>query len=344
MDNLISYINRKVKKIEKHLDIKLNIQDEVITTLFKQFISFSYDNADFVLCSAEKPKKHILHYDFNTGHLTDTKSGEEIEIEDRFSRRHLCSILFSAHKVLFLKSSNNVSPLTEKIHKENPVPIMVTEFGNGKKWFSIESIDVVTDSHINMKGLLSIDKNDIHQPVKAACVFNIKKAIFKWEYKLYGEQNKEKEAEKYYSWYRIKMRDVLYAYTEVIIKQRLNIKCHTPTQALEHDMLSILKIERIHFFTKREPGRSYLKIDYICGLFWGIKVITEKQIVLLACDGKTLSKEIIFERINRNIYADIPGSGRKRCLEMLISQNDKMSYEKFYKVIRLIEKRLKAST
>lgn len=49
MDNLLYRINRRVKQLEKHLDIKIVYQGEEIGTLFERFSAFSYENADIVV-------------------------------------------------------------------------------------------------------------------------------------------------------------------------------------------------------------------------------------------------------------------------------------------------------
>lgn len=342
MDNLLSYINKKVKKIEKHLDIKLCIQGEEIDTAFERFVAFSYDEADIVLCSADTSRRFKLHYDFNTGYLKDAKTGEELEIEDLFSRRHLRSILFTAHETLFLKTTEDLSPLTKKLHKKNPVPLMPTEFGNEKKWFLIERIDVVSDSSVKMNGILSIDKEYIHLPVKATCSFNIKRKTFTWDYMLYGKREKGKEPERYYNWYNIRMYKVLYDYTEVKIENILSLEGGTSLQMLERDMLKILKNQQIHIFTAKTERDSDLCVNYIYALFWGIKSVTDEQIVLLACNDYTLSKEVIFNRINRKIYADMPGVGKTRLQEMRFINNEDEK-RKFEKVIRLIERQFKST-
>ena len=88
---MISIINRRVKHLEKHLDIKIVYQGEEVNTLFERFSAFSFDCADLTLYSSEKSKRIKLHYDFNTGNLTDLKNGLDIEVLDLFSSRHLRS-------------------------------------------------------------------------------------------------------------------------------------------------------------------------------------------------------------------------------------------------------------
>jgi len=71
-------------------------------------------------------------------------------------------------------------------------------------------------------------------------------------------------------------------------------------------------------------------------LFWDIKSISNDEIVFLACDGKSLSREITFNRNDRRIYAIVSGLGRKKQLEFGITNNN--DGQKFFKVIKLIEK------
>lgn len=335
---MIAKINRRVKQLEKHLDIKIVYQGEDLDTIFERFSAFSFECADFTMFSSEKAKRYQLHYDFNTGNLTDLKMGFEIDVVDLLSSRHLRSILFTAHEVLFLNSTVNLSDFTIKIHKEHPNPTFCTQTELEKKWFLIDSVDIVNDSKIYMTGMVSIDDTYAHQPTKAECVFDIDKELFKWKYSKNGSKKKEVEKENYYSWYKIKMRDILYSYTEYRIDNPSLIG-HTPTmQSMVNGMLNIFKKQKIHLFSKKKAEWGNLSADYICGLFWNIKSVSNEEIVLLSCDGDTLSKEVVFNRIDRKIYASMPGLGRKKMQEMEFGLNANEEKDKFFKVIKLIEK------
>ena len=154
MNNILAYINRKVKQQEKHLDVKVNYKDEEVDTVFSRFSSFSSNDTNIELVSTKK--KIVLHYDFNIGSLTE--EGTDNVVNDLFSSRHLRSVLFTAHKEYFLKTrDNNIPDFTTKFHKEYPQPVFCLEMAGEKKWFSIESIDIVRDAKIKMEGLLSIE-------------------------------------------------------------------------------------------------------------------------------------------------------------------------------------------
>lgn len=337
---MIAIINRRVKHLEKHLDIKIVYQGEEVNTLFERFSAFSFECADLTLYSSEKSKRFKLHYDFNTGNLTDLKNGLDIEVLDLFSSRHLRSILFIAHETLFLNTKETLSAFTIMFHKEYPNPIFCTQTASEKKWFLIDSIDIVNNSKIYMNGLLSIDNTYKHQPIKAKCVFDIKKENFIWEYSFDGKKRKEVEDESYYSFYKIKMRDILYTYTDFRIDNPVFTE-HTPLmQDMITDMLKVFKKQKILIFSKKRVGWGNLKADYICGLFWNIKSVSSDEIVLLACDGDSLSKEVIFNRIDRKIYAPMPGIGKKKMQEMEFTNGNK---DKYYKVIKLIERRFDAN-
>ncbi len=335
---MLAKINRRVKQLEKHLDIKIVYRGEEVDTVFERFFSFSFECADVTLFSSEKSKRYKLHYDFNNGSLTDLEDGLEVEVIDLFSSRHLRSILFIAHETMFLNATENLSDFTMKIHRDFPTPIFCTQIGSEKKWFMIESIDVVNDSKIYMDGLFSIDDTYTHQPTKAKCVFDIKRERFSWEYTVKGKKQKEVEDEHYYSWYKIKMRDLLYALAELRIDNP-EYKKYTPAmQCMVKGMLKVFKKQRIYILSKKRAEWGNLKADYICGLFWSIKSVSNEEIVLLACDGNTLSKEVIFNRIDRKIYAEMSGLGRKKIQEMEFTHNKDGNMDKFYKVIRMIEK------
>lgn len=335
MDILLARVNRRVKHLEKHLDIKIVYQGEEIETLFERFSVFSCDNADIILYSSEKSKRYRLHYDFNTGILTEQKTNIEIDVVDLFSNRHLRSILFIAHESFFLNSEKKLSAFSNKIHNDFPTPLCCTENGSNKKWFLIESIDVVGNSKVCTDGLLSVDTTIIHQPIKASCVFDITKALFTWEYVIDGKKRKEVENENYYSWYKIKMSDILYAYTE------LKIDKITSEQGLVNDMLKVLKKQKIYIASKKRVEWGSLTKDYVFALFWGIKTVNDEEIVLLACDGDSLTKEVTFNRIDRKIYASMPGLWRKKIQELEFTHNRDGNKDKFYKAIKLIERNWK---
>jgi len=137
MNSLLTYKNRKVKRLEKHLDIKVNLNGEEVDTLFSRFSSFSSDSADIELGSTNK--KLVLHYDFNTGSLIEIKGGSDANVSDLFSSRHLRSLLFTAHKEFFLKTTDNGShDFATKFHHDYPQTVFCSETAGEKKWFSIE--------------------------------------------------------------------------------------------------------------------------------------------------------------------------------------------------------------
>ena len=137
MNSLLTYINRRVKNQEKYLDIKVNLNDKEVDSIFSRFSSISSGSADIELVSNNK--KLSLHYDFNTGTLTETKGGTDVNVSDLFSSRHLRSLLFTAHKESFLKTTDNGShDFATKFHKDYPQPVFCTETAGEKKWFSIE--------------------------------------------------------------------------------------------------------------------------------------------------------------------------------------------------------------
>ena len=338
MNSLLTYINRKVKRQEKHLDIKVNLNGEEVDTLFSRFSSFSFDGAEIELGSTNK--KLVLHYDFNTGSLIEAKEGTDVDINDLFSSRHLRSLLFTAHKECFLKTADNCSQdFATKFHKEYSQPVFCIETAGEKKWFSIESIDVVRDAKIKMAGLLSIEDTYVQQPIIARCEFDIIRKNFSWEYKLNGKLKKETEDENYYSWYKLKMSDVLYCFTEWKIA---NPAPNEP--AIVYEMLRSLKKQKFIFvLTNKRTAFSKLGENIINALFWDIKSISNDEIVFLACDGKTLLREITFNRNDRKIYAMASGLRRKAKEEFEFTNNQDSSENKFLKVINLIEKELGTS-
>lgn len=333
MNSLLTYINRKVKCQEKHLDIKVNLNGEEVDTLFSRFSSFSSDSADIELASTNK--KLVFHYDFNTCSLTEIKGGSDADVSDLFSSRHLRSLLFTAHKELFLKTTDNGShDFATKFHNDYPQTIFCIENAGEKKWFSIESIDIIRDAKIKMAGLMSIEDTYVHQPIIASCEFDISRNKFNWEYKLDGKLKKETEDKNYYSWYKLKMSDVLYCFTEWKIENPARIE-----PAIAYEMLRVFKKQKfLLVLTQKRSAFGKMGENIINSLFWGIKSISNDEIVFLACDGKTLSKEITFNRNDRRIYANVSGLGRKKQLEFEFTNNNDGQEDRFFKVIKLIEK------
>lgn len=274
-----------------------------------------------------------LHYDFNTGSLTEAKGGTDVNVSDLFSSRHLRSLLFTAHKESFLKTRDyNSSDFTTLFHKYFSQPVFCIENAGEKKWFSIESIDVIRDAKIKMTGLLSIENTYVYQPIIARCEFDINRKRFNWEYKFDGKLKKESDDESYYSWYKLKMSDILYYFTEWKID---NPGPKEP--AIAYEMLRVFKkLKFLFILSQKRTAFSKLGENIINALFWDIKSISNDEIVFLACDGKSLSREITFNRNDRRIYAIVSGLGRKKQLEFEITNNN--DGQKFFKVIKLIEK------
>ena len=77
---MLTRINRRVKQLEKHLDIKIVYHGEEVDTVFERFFSFSFEYADVTIFSSEKSKRYKLHYDCNNGSLTDLEDGLEVEV------------------------------------------------------------------------------------------------------------------------------------------------------------------------------------------------------------------------------------------------------------------------
>ena len=106
-------------------------------------------------------------------------------------------------------------------------------------------------------------------------------------------------------------------------------------------MLKVLKKQKIYIHSKKKAEWGNLKKDYIFALFWGIKTVNDEKIVLLACDGDSLTKEVTFNRIDRKIYASMPVLWRKKMQEMEFTHNRDGNKDKFYKAIKLIERNWK---
>ena len=239
-----------------------------------------------------------------------------------------------------MKTTDNGShDFATKFHNDYPQTVFCIENAGEKKWFSIESIDIIRHAKIKMAGLLSIEDTYVHQPIIARCEFDISRNKFNWEYKLDGKLKKETEDKNYYSWYKLKMSDVLYCFTEWKID---NPAPNEP--AIVYEMLKVLKKQKFLFvLTNKGTAFSKLGENIINTLFWDIKSISDDEILFLACDGKTLLREITFNRNDRKIYAMASGLRRKAKEEFEFTNNQDSSKNKFLKVINLIEKELGTS-
>ena len=62
MNSLLTYINRRIKQQEKHLDVKVNFKDEKVDSIFTRFSSVSSDGADIELVS-KNMKLAVITYE-----------------------------------------------------------------------------------------------------------------------------------------------------------------------------------------------------------------------------------------------------------------------------------------
>ena len=106
-------------------------------------------------------------------------------------------------------------------------------------------------------------------------------------------------------------------------------------------MLKVFKKQKIFILSKKKFEWGSLTKNYILALFWGIKTVNDEEIVLLACDGESLNKEVHFNRIDRKIYASMPVIWRKKMQELEFTHNRDGNKDKFYKAIKLIERNWK---
>ena len=336
MDKLLAKINRKVKKTETNLKIRITFREEEIDTLFERFSALTFDCADFVLYAPVKSKRYKLHYDFNTGVLTEQKSGTEVDVIELLSSRHLRDLLFEAHEMLYVNCTEDISPLTARVHKKYKSPGFSVDVKYEKRWFWIDSVEVVNDSKIVMDGLISIYNTYAHMPTKAKCEYNTKKKQFVWNYMVGGKKKKDVTEEYYYSNYKMGMQEVLKTYTEMYIEDTLAMNLTTMIGGMVQDMLEILKKQEITLFTKKKTARGVS--GFISALFWDIKSVSDDEIVFVVCDGEVKSKDVVFNRIDRKIYAFMPGFGTYKKQEMILIDKDNF-VRKFRKVVRMIEKR-----
>lgn len=299
MDKSISNINRKVKHLEKHLEVIIHYQDEEVPTVFERFENYSHEEADLVLYSKDKAKRYKLNYNFSNGILKDVKSDTQIEITDLFSNRHLRSILYAGREAIISQDKNIADSFSiffrkiDKREQNSDIPVMSIEHaGCQKRWFMISTIHIMTPTQIEMEGLLSIVVGDYFMlPVNAKCKYNIKSDRYTWSYTKDGKGNTESfKGGHPYSTGSVNFCDILYAYTEYLLCNESDdiISSKYPEQTLL--CRKIFKNQKIMLYSKN-PNFTFLS-----AIFYDIKSISENEIVFRVCDGNSLLTEISYDR------------------------------------------------
>ncbi len=351
MNNHLSYINRKTKCWEKHLDVLVVFPEGEIPTVFERFDSISYDEATLVMHSAEKKKRYKLHYDFTTGKLTEPESGNDIEITDNFSNRHFRSILYAGTQALLTlddePKGDTFSAAFRKINKRErkaDVPVVCFEWHKDHKiWFMVTDIIAVSDKQIEMSGLMSIVNfiDQISQPVKARCIFNINNNSFRWDYLSDGEPVSECLKGNVGSPSTVYISDIMYAYTEYLMNHPEKALEDSDWTELRNQCRKIMKNQRVHFYSKRTNDMGLWMI--LEALFYDIKSITDKEIVFRVCDGKQLLTDLIYDREQQKIFVYVKNDSynpraRKKKFEFCFIKDPKTNHQRtFQRMVWLIE-------
>lgn len=349
MNNHLSYINRKTKCWEKHLDVLVVFPEGEIPTVFERFESISYDEATLVMHSAEMKKRYKLHYDFTTGKLTELKSGNDIEITDSFSNRHFRAILYAGTQALLTlddeTKGDTFSAAFRKINKRErnaDVPVVCFEWHmDHKRWFMVTDIIAVSDKQIEMSGLMSIVNfiDQISLPVKARCIFNINNNSFRWNYLSDGKPVSECLKGKVDSPSTVHISDILYAYTEYLMNHPEEAIEDSAWPELRDKCRKIMKNQQIQLFSKQLDDMGHW--GYLDALFYDIKSVSDKEIVFRVCDGEQLLTDLIYDREQQKIFVFVRNNSynpraRKKKFSFMIDPETN-NQRKFQRMVLLIE-------
>lgn len=341
----ISSLNRRVKQLEQHLEIKICVQGETVETVFERFTSYTEREAEFILCSRDKAKRYKMTYSFVTRELHEEKTGAEVEVADLFSNRYLRSILFVGKEVLTQQSmeENSFSKFFhDHCKKKKLVPILCVNHGLGSnqiRWMYISSIKV-TIRNIEIDGLLSIvGKDYFHQPLVAKCKIDYNKENYTWKYALDGEKRNETFEGSLYK-HDVTISGILFLYMEYLMLNEDVDLIFSDYPELTMQCREIFKNARINLTSeKTDPMGLWVLYRF---LFHNIKEITDEEIVFEGCDGDSLDAELIYNRKTGviNAYYKPSANSPKRCkMAFKFHDNDAQNGEKkFRKVIRLIER------
>ena len=346
----IALINRKVKQLEKHLDIVINYNKEDVATVFEKFTTFSVEEATFVLHSAENAKRYYMKYSFISGEISDTKSEVNVCINDLFSNRHLRSILFAAKEAQILQDEKLRESFilffligNKRIHNTN-VPVLSievdTEQGHQKRWFMISKLNVTTRC-IEMEGLLSIvDYGNFHQPVIATCKYDMSKRLFTYHYMFERQEMTDCYEGTEYSASTTSISTILYSYTEFKMENEGNNLPQSNYPELSLACRKVFKGKQLHLFSELRGALELWEI--IEATFYDIKSINENEIVFRVCDGESLLSDLYYDRNRQKIMAyqtPCRSYGRRRKISYKFSDSPALSGQvQFDKAIKMIEK------
>lgn len=336
--SLLISMNRGIKKYQSHLEIIILEDGLPLETTFYRVSDFC-DNIIYFSLKAITGNQIKLSYSFDTGKLKYAKDDSEAIIEDLFSNRHLRAILFYAWDFKY-NHENELDEFNALMHKRCPVPILRTSlFGDYQdKWFKVDSVSIETNT-IHMSGILSICGSDYFgQPIIATCVHYYKEQTYKWKYKMAGVciNNKCRESNK------------SHATTDPSVSNLFRIKaeldnmlyCQNERQdeynELTRSILKKLKNYEFHVFSPKINGMGQWKM--LCFIIKRIVEVNDAEIVFEIWDMESPSSILVYDRTYHGLYRNKRKTYLKKKTEFEFTHNSNGNTDKFFNVIRLIEK------
>lgn len=338
--DLISKLNRGIKRYEKDLEIIIIENGSPLETEFYRVCDFNGDVILFALRSA--PGKLVnLSYSYSTGKLQYEKDCSDVVIGSLFSNRHLRSILFYAWDFRYCQE-NELDEYNTLMHKKYPVPVLRTSTsgdGNEKKDFKIDGV-TITGNTIKLSGILSVkDRDYFDQPIIASCIHNLKNDTYKWSYQVAGIMVSRVCSECVESTYVTdpSCGNLLRIHAELANNHYLQSENgYDQYEELTKCILRKLKNFEFHICsTKANRMGLYEMLRFIIKR---IEEINDSEIVFEVCDLNIPSMTLVYDRTFGGVYLKKKNTYSMNKPDYEVAHNQDGNTDKFLGVIKLVEK------
>lgn len=304
----IKDLNKRVFDMEQYFDIKIIHGSEERDTVFEKFISFTKEQARFILKDKKVSAKYNILYSFTQGELITENEGEKVAITDLFSNRHLRSILFAGREVLEeqdnTQSETFIDFFRKHLKKANylrtPIICMENKSTYQKWWMMVSNVLSIKSSQIEMQGLLSLAGDNFRQPTLATCVYDTRNEELSCKYFVKGEMTNEM-----FKAYMVNMATTtnisqfFYAYTRYKISKEINNIPNCKFTELSLICREIFNGKTLNLYSDdRIWGENYLNV-----IFYDIKSINPKTIVFRVCDGYEEMINLYYDREKKTFSA-----------------------------------------
>ena len=340
----INRLNRDVSLMIKDSSFVIRVDGEDVSVNFKKYTSCDAGHAEMVCSPQNKTTEYILRYDYNLGILTDVKSGKEVVVDDTYSSRKICTILFAAKEALLRQNEIYEESFTKKYHDYErqesrcEIPVIGREDADiyRKKYFHMGEILDINSRKAIISGELSIMTNDMlrHLPVNATLEIEFQPDNYTWEYLYNGKVVKESVYE--HSAYG--SADALGDDSRLIYAYALHLRnvehaFSSPYPELNDKAIEIAGDERIYFVSSNPDDLGLFLAPYV--IILSILLITPDKVVFQICDGKRLADELIVDRVKNKVFAyDRTSASRRKKHALDMPHNDG---GRFKKILNLID-------